>query len=154
MHTSRLQQALDQLTALPDLAFLQLLPAVHSANLDTDHGLVAVVWREVTHGLCLLDPRVPGDRVLDVVADDIEAGLAILEDGGRVLWDRLVDAVDFACELEGVVLLLVCACVEDLVDVLGARQAGDADLGDVLNSTSARHEKEQKVCCWLTEIFQ
>jgi hypothetical protein len=129
------------------------LPAIHSSNLNADHLLVAIVWREVTHGLCLLDPRVPGDCVLDVVADDIEAGLAVLEDGGCVLWDRLVDAVDFARELEGIVLLLVCACVEDLVDVFGAGQAGDADLGDVLDNMLATPLQE-RVGCSLTEIFQ
>jgi hypothetical protein len=48
------------------------------------------------------------------------------------LRDRLVDAVNFAGDLEGVVLLLVCGRIEDLVNVLGAGQAGDADLGDVL----------------------
>jgi len=36
------------------------------------------------------------------------------------LRNRLVDAVDFASELDGVVLLLVGGRVEDLVDVLGA----------------------------------
>jgi hypothetical protein len=48
------------------------------------------------------------------------------------LWDRFVDAVDFAGELERVVLLLVGSSVEDFVDVLGAGQTGDCDLGDVL----------------------
>lgn len=49
------------------------------------------------------------------------------------MWDRLVDAIDFAGELESVVLLLVGRRVEDFVDVFGARQAGDRDLGDVLS---------------------
>jgi hypothetical protein len=48
------------------------------------------------------------------------------------LRDRLVDAVDFARELESVVLLLVRSRIEDLVYVLGAGEAGNADLGDVL----------------------
>lgn len=48
------------------------------------------------------------------------------------MWDCLVDAVDFAVELQGVVLLLVGSRVEDFVDVLGAGQTGDCDLGDVL----------------------
>jgi hypothetical protein len=132
LEATRSKQALDQLATLPNLALLQLLPPLDRANLDADHVLVAVVGREVAHSLCLLDPRVPGDCVLDVVADDVEAGHAVLEDGGCVLWDSLVDAVDLAGELDGVVLLLVGSRVEDLVDVLGARQAGDADLGDVL----------------------
>jgi hypothetical protein len=68
------------------------------------------------------------------------------------LWDRLVDAIDFASELERVVLLLVCTRVEDLVDVLGARQAGDGDLGDVLGLLLVL--LSERFSCGLTEIFQ
>jgi hypothetical protein len=128
----RLKQALDQLTTLPYLALLQLLPAIHSSDLDADHGLVAIVGREVAHGLCLLDPWIPSNCIPDVVTNDIEAGLSILEDGGCILRDRLVDAVDFASDLESVVLLLVRSRVENLVDVLSTRQACNADLGNVL----------------------
>jgi hypothetical protein len=135
----RSKQALDQLTTLPYLALLQLLPPVYSSNLDADHRLVAIVGREVAHGLGLLDPWVPGNRVPDIVADDIKAGLSVFKDRSCVLRDRLVDAVNFAGDLEGVVLLLVCGRVEDLVNVLGAGQAGDADLGDVLSRLLAYH---------------
>jgi hypothetical protein len=53
------------------------------------------------------------------------------------LRDRLVDAIDLSRELDGVVLLLVGTRVKDLVDVLGAGQASDADLGDVLDRVLA-----------------
>lgn len=73
------KQGLYKHTTLPHLALLQLLPAIYGSDLDTDHVLVAVVRREVTHRLRLLDPRIPGDGVLDVVANDVKARLAVLK---------------------------------------------------------------------------
>jgi hypothetical protein len=62
------------------------------------------------------------------------------------LRNRLVDAIDFAGKLDGVVLLLLRSRVEDLVDVLGAGQAGDADLGNVLAKGSASAGKATVRC--------
>jgi len=50
------------------------------------------------------------------------------------LLDGFVYTIDLARELELVIALRVRGRVEDLVDVLGARKAGDSDLGDVLYS--------------------
>ena len=72
--------ALDEHAALPDFALVQLCPAVDGANLNTHHVLVAVIGRKVAHGLGLFDPRIPGNGILDIVADDIETWLAIFDD--------------------------------------------------------------------------
>ena len=127
-HEQRSQVALDQHATLEDLALLQLLPSVDSTDLNTDHVLVTVLWREVSCSLCLLDPRVPGDGVLDVVASDIEARLAILQDACGIDLDVLVYAVDLAIELEGRFCLCVGGCVEDLVDVFYTAETVDCDL--------------------------
>ena len=112
--------ALDQHTALEYLALIQLLPSVNSTDFDADHVLVAIVWCKVAHGLGLLDPGVPSDRVLDVIASDVEARLAVLQYARGVQLDVLVDTVDLAVELERGVCLGVGGGVEDLVDVLYA----------------------------------
>ena len=67
--------------------------------------LVVVIGREVAHGLCLLDPGVPDDGVLEVVAHNIEAGLAVLDDGGGVLRD--VGILDFLVSVAFVLLYRV-----------------------------------------------
>lgn len=117
--------ALDQHTALEHLTLLQLLPSVDSTDLNADHVLVAVVRCKVAHGLGLLDPRVPGDGVLDVIASDVEARLAIFQDTRGVQLDVLVDTVHLAAELERGVRLRVGGGVEDLVDVLYAAKTVD-----------------------------
>lgn len=115
-----LEQALDQHTTLPNLTLVQLLPSVNRANLYTDHGLVAIIRREVAHRLGLLDPRVPSNSVLNIVADDVEARLTVLQNRSSILRDGAVDAIDLACELERVVRLCVNRCVENLINVFNA----------------------------------
>ena len=73
---------------------------IHGAHLDAHHILVPVVWLKVRHALRLLNPRIPHHGVFQAIADDIEAWLAVADDGRRVLLDRLVDAVGFASDLE------------------------------------------------------
>ena len=109
--------ALRNHTTLESLATLKLLPSVHSANLDADELLVCILRPEISHGLRLFDPGVPHDGVFEVVTDDIEAGLAVLQHGGGVLLDGLVDAVGLAGDLDRRVGLRVFGCVEDLVGV-------------------------------------
>ena len=111
------QMALRNHTTLESLATLKLLPSVLSANLDADELLVCILRPEISHGLRLFDPGVPHDGVFEVVTDDIEAGLAVLQHGGGVLLDGLVDAVGLAGDLDRRVGLSVFGCVEDLVGV-------------------------------------
>jgi hypothetical protein len=124
--------ALRNHTTLESLTTLKLLPSVHSTDLNADELLVRILRPEISHGLRFLDPRVPHDGVFEVVADDIEAGLAVLQHRGGVLLDGLVDAVGLAGDLDRRVGLRVFGCVEDLVGVGRAAQAVDLDLGDVL----------------------
>lgn len=123
---------LDDLSALENLPWLQLRPPIHRPDLHTHHVLVPIFWLEVAHRLGLLDPRIPRYGVLEVVALDVEAGFAVVQDRGRVLLNRLVDAVDFAGDAEVGGRLLVFGCVEDFVDVGGAAEARDGGAGDVL----------------------
>jgi hypothetical protein len=138
-------QALNCLSTLKHLALLQLLPPLHSTHLDTDHLLVALIRRKVAHSLCLLDPRVPHNGVLQVVAHNVEAGRAVLDNGCRALRDAGVDAVDFAGDLDGGVGLLVLCGIEDLVDVLDAEQAVDGDLCDVLISLASPPKSPRRI---------
>lgn len=120
--------ALDKHTTFEDLTLVQLLPSIHGTDLNADHILVAVLWRKVAHGLGLLDPGVPGDGVLDVVASDVEARLAIFKNACGVDLDVLVYSVDLASELERRLCLCVGGRVEDLVDVFYAAETVDCDL--------------------------
>lgn len=120
MRTFRLQVALEDLASLEAILSFKGDPAVDSTCLDTDHVLVAVLGLEVGNGLGTLLPRVPNNSVLHVVSDDIEAGLVVDEDGGGVLGEGLVDAVDGALEAEFVTLGIVFSSVEDLVNVSDA----------------------------------
>jgi hypothetical protein len=124
--------ALANHTTLEGVTRLKLLPPVHSTNLDTDELLVRILRPEIGRGLRLLDPRVPHNGVFEVVANDVEAGLAVLKHGGGVLLDGLVDAVGLAGDLDGRVGLRVFGGVEDLVGVGCAAETVDLDLGDVL----------------------
>jgi hypothetical protein len=120
--------ALDKHTTLEDLALVQLLPSIDSTNLNADHVLVSVLGRKVTSSLGLLDPRVPGNGVLDVVAGNVKAGLAILKHACGVDLDVLVYAIDLSVELERGFCLCVGGGVEDLVDVFYAAETVDCDL--------------------------
>lgn len=117
---------------LKGLSGLQLLPAVDGTNLHADEPLVRIFRPEISGGLGLLDPRVPHNGVFKVVANDIEERLAILEHGGSILLDGLVDAVGLASDGDRWVGLGVLGSVEDLVDVVCGAEAVDLELGDVL----------------------
>jgi len=117
--------ALDKHTSLEYLTLLQLLPSVDSTDLNTDHVLVAIVGCEIAHGLRLLDPRVPCDGILDVVAGDIKAWLSILQDACSVDFDVFVHTVNLAVELEDWLCLCVGRRVEDLVDIFYAAETVD-----------------------------
>ena len=91
-----LGMALHNHATLKRLTRLQLLPPINRTDLHTNHVLVSVLRLEVTHALRLLDPGIPDDAVFKIVADDVQARLAVLEDRCRGLLDRLVDAVSFA----------------------------------------------------------
>jgi len=72
------QVALGDHATLERITRLQLLPSVHSTDFNADELLVCILRPEIAHGLCLFDPGVPHDGVFEVVADDVEAGLAVL----------------------------------------------------------------------------
>lgn len=124
--------ALRNHTTLERLTCLQLLPSIDRTNLHADELLVRILRPEVGGGLRLLNPRVPHNGVFEVVADDVEEGLAVLEHRGSVLLDGLVDAVGLAGDLDGRVGLRVLGCVQDLVGVGGGAEAVDLKLCDVL----------------------
>jgi len=129
---SRSKVALGDHAALEGLASLQLLPSVDSADLDADESLVCILGPEVGGSLGLCDPRVPDDGVFEVVAGDVEEGLAVLQHGGGVLLDGLVDAVGLAGDGDGGIGLSVLGSIENLVSVGGGAKTVDLELGDVL----------------------
>ncbi len=137
--------ALQDLSTLERLTRLQLLPAVHSTHLDTDHVLVAIVRLEVTHALRLLDPRVPDYAVHNAVSLDIKTRLSVLHDRGDVLLDRLIDTIDFAgdAELGGGLLLLFG--IQDFVDVGCAAETVDRAACDVLYTIVSRIPPDMQV---------
>lgn len=122
--------------ALKGLTSLQLLPSIDGTDLHANESLVRVLGPEVGGGLRLFDPGVPHDGVFEVVADDVEEGLAVLQHGGGVLLDGLVDAVGLAGDLDGRVGLGMLSCVEDFVDVVGGAEAVDLEFGNVLGEDS------------------
>lgn len=124
--------ALNNHTTLKGLTALQLLPPIDSADLNAHELFVRVLGPEVRHGLGLGDPRVPHDRVLEVVARDVEQRLAVLQHGGGVLLDGLVDAVGLAGDAKRRVGLRVLGGVEDFVRVGCGAEAVDLEFGDVL----------------------
>lgn len=138
--------ALDNHAALEGLAGLQLLPSIDSAHLHADEPLVRILRPEVGGSLGLCDPRVPHDGVFEVVAGDVKEGLAVLQHGGGILLDRLVDAVGFAVDGDGRVGLGVLSGIEDLVDVVCGAEAVDLELGDVLKCRSAGLDHRCQVC--------
>jgi hypothetical protein len=128
----RSKVALSDHATLEGLASFQLLPAVDSADLHADESLVCILRPEVGGSLGLCDPWVPHNGVFEVVAGDVEEGLAVLQHGGGVLLDGLVDAVGFAGDGNGGIGLGVLGGIEDLVSVGGGAKAVDLELGDVL----------------------
>ncbi|KAI7110340.1 galactose mutarotase-like protein [Hortaea werneckii] len=124
---------LKDLAALKRITGLQLLPTIDSTRLHTDHILVAVLGLEIADAIRLLNPRVPDDRILQIVTNHIETRLAVKQDRGSVLLNVLVDSVSLTGDTNGRVALSLLAGVEDLVDVVRAAEAIDLNLGNVLN---------------------
>ena len=128
----RSKVALCNHATLKGLAGLQLLPSIDSADLHADKSLVSILGPEVGGSLGLRDPRVPHDGVFEIVAGDVEEGLAVLQHGGGVLLDGLVDAVGLAGDLDGGIGLGVLGSIEDFVGVSCGAETVDLELGDVL----------------------
>jgi hypothetical protein len=120
--------------ALKGLASLQLLPSVDGADLHADKSLVRILGPEIGGSLGLCDPRVPHDGVFEVVAGDVEEGLAVLKHGGGILLDGLVDAVGLAGDGNGGVVLGVLGGIKHLVSVGSGAETVDLELGDVLKT--------------------
>jgi hypothetical protein len=148
------QMALADHAALESVTRLKLLPSVDSTDLNANELLVRILRPEIGHCLCLLDPRVPHHGVFEVVADDVEAGLAVLQHGGGVLLDGLVHTVGLAGDLDRRVGLSVFGGVEDLVGVGCAAQAVDLDLGDVLGRVVNCELQQEQVMPMLTSILK
>ena len=72
-----LEMALEDLPALEGITGLQLLPTIDGTRLHTDHILVAVLGLKIADAIRLLDPRVPDDRILQIVTNHIETRLAV-----------------------------------------------------------------------------
>lgn len=123
---------LQDLTRFEAVLGLQRREAVDRSCLDTNHVLVTVLGGKVADGLHALLPRVPDHSVLQVVPDNVEAGLAVLQDRGRVLLEGLVHAVGLAGDLQLGSGRFVFCRVEDFVNVSGAGETGYFDLRDVL----------------------
>jgi hypothetical protein len=130
--------ALGNHAALKGLASLQLLPSVYSADFHADESLVRIFRPEIGGSLGLRDPRVPYDGVFEVVAGDVEEGLAVLKHGGGILLDGLVDAIGFAGDGDGGVVLGVLGGIEDLVGVRCGAETVDLELGDVLKMSISK----------------
>jgi len=128
----RSKVALSDHTTLEGLTSLQLLPSIDGTDLHANKSLVRILGPEVGGSLGLCDPRVPYDGVFEVVAGDVEEGLAVLQHGGGVLLDGLVDAVRLAGNGDGRVVLGVLGSIENLVSVGCGAEAVDLELGDVL----------------------
>lgn len=123
---------------LKSITGLQLRPPVHRSHLHTQHLLIPVLGLKVIHRLRLLDPRVPHHAVHQILTLDVETRLAFGEDGGGVLLDGLVHAVDFAGDGDGGVRLSLFGRVEDFVDIGRAAEAGDGGFGDILQSKNSQ----------------
>lgn len=112
-------QSQDRLRAFEGITGLERLPPLHTARLDADHVLVAVLGREVTNPGGLLGPGVPHHQVGEVVADDRVGGLAALGDLDR-LAGALGGRVDAICLAGDGDVGRLCLDLQgvDLVDVL------------------------------------
>ena len=128
----RSKVALSNHASLKCLSSLQLLPSVDSADFHANESLVRILGPKIGGSLGLRDPWVPNDSVFEVVTGDVEEGLAILQHGGGVLLDGLVDTIGLPGDGDGGVVLGVLGGVEDLVGVSCGAEAVDLELGDIL----------------------
>lgn len=129
---------INSLRTLKGITLLQLLPALDAAGLDAHHVLPAILGRKVLRRSRLVDPRVPDDHLIEVVAHDAEARFAAAarlgdDDGVLGALGRSVDAVRLAAKGDGGVGLTgKRLAVVDLVQVRGAFKARDLEGSNVL----------------------
>lgn len=88
---------------LKGIALFQLLPALDGTGLNAQHVLPAVLGRKVLNAGGLVDPGVPDNDLVEVVADDAVTGAAGLGDDDGVLGTvgGGVHGVDLARESDG-----------------------------------------------------
>lgn len=125
------------LRALKRIALVKLLPATDAACLDANHIFPAIFGLKVTEPGGLCNMGVPNDDVVEVVADNAQAQIAIfVEDNGLLRsTGRGVYAVVFARKCNTSRLLLGGVGFE-LVDVRGAVKAVERNFGNILNLVS------------------
>lgn len=123
----------DALRSLERIASLQLLPALDTAGLNANHVLPAILGGEILGGGRLVDPGVPYDDLVEVVADDAEDRLAGAGDDDGVLGalGRGVNAVGLAGESNGT-RLRHDSLVGEFVNVLRVLEARNIGRRDVL----------------------
>lgn len=119
--------SLKDLPGLKSILRLKRNPPVHSPRLHTNHPLEPVFRREITHPLGRRLPRIPNNSIGEVIPRDVEVGFSVDEDAGGVLFEGLVDAVDFAV-YKKLGCGIVFGTVEDFVVVFDACETGDFDL--------------------------
>lgn len=122
------------LRAFKSITLLQPLPPHDATGLDADHSLITVLGFKVAHASGLVNPGVPYNSVVQVIANDTEASLAFFLHNKRVLGalGRRVDAVSLARKGYSTRLCL-CLCAVDLVNVRGVFKACDFDSSNVLD---------------------
>jgi hypothetical protein len=99
---SALHYICDDLSSLPGLSGLQLLPALYGTSLHADHVLVSVSGAEVWH-VGAVRPGVPDDHLVEVISSDAELGLAAFSNDNGLTGpaDGSVDAVNLGGDAEG-----------------------------------------------------
>lgn len=129
--TSPLSNQRDGLRGLKGVALLQLLPSLDAARLDAEHAVPAVLGGKVPYGGRLVDPGVPDNDLVEVVADDTETLGAGLGDDDWVLGTLGggIDTVSLAGEGDGGRLcLLIGSELVDVSRVLKTRNLGGVDV--------------------------
>jgi hypothetical protein len=133
LSVSSLNLKINRLRALKSISLVQLLPSTDTARLNANHILPPILWLKVAHTGRLVDPRVPDNHVVQVVADQAEALSAAFCDYDWVLgalgW--CIYTVRLAREVDHTSLRL-CLGAVNLVDVGSVFETGDFDGGDVL----------------------
>lgn len=129
----------NRLRTFKSITLLQPLPPHDATSFDADHSLITVLGFKVAHASGLVNPRVPYDSVVQVIANDTEAGLAFFLDNKRVFeaLGRRVDSVSLARKGYSTRLRL-CLCAVDLVNVGGVFKARDFDSSNVLHSCQTK----------------
>jgi hypothetical protein len=129
----RLQIRPDDLTSLEGLSCFQFLPSINLSRLDTYHLLETILWLEITHGLCLLRPRIPDDHIVQVISYNFKNLLSTFADSHWMFGapGRCVDPVRFSSDRNGGVGFGLCGG-SNFVNVIASIEASDCDLADIL----------------------